>query len=204
MSKEPTMPTTTKKKILIAIPTDKYIESQTFKSIYDLEIPDGYEVVFQYFHGYRIDQIRNLIADWVVNYKFDYLFAVDSDIGFKPNTLKLLLEANKPIISGLYRQRFENSNLELYDTFGRIKYEDVKQYTHLEVKSCGFGCVLIKHEVFASIPYPHFEYKPAIDHANTLSEDTDFCLKAIKAGFSVWAHCQVLCDHFGRTNFSLQ
>jgi len=204
MSKETQMPTTAKKKILIAIPTDKYIESQTFKSIYDLEIPDGYEVIFQYFHGYRIDQIRNLIADWVVNYKFDYLFAVDSDIGFKPDTLKLLLEANKPIISGLYRQRFDNSNLELYDTFGRIKYDDIKQYTHLEVKSCGFGCVLIKHEVFASIPYPHFEYKPAIDHANTLSEDTDFCLKAIKAGYSVWAHCQVLCDHFGRTNFSLQ
>jgi hypothetical protein len=60
------------KKILIAIPTARYIEAETFKSIYDLEVPEGYEVTFQYFYGYRVDQVRNLIADWVVR-GFDYL-----------------------------------------------------------------------------------------------------------------------------------
>jgi hypothetical protein len=35
------------KTILIAIPTAKYIESETFKSIYDLIIPNGYKVQFQ-------------------------------------------------------------------------------------------------------------------------------------------------------------
>ena len=75
--------------ILIAIPTDKYIHPETFKSIYDLVIPIGYKIEFQYFYGYRIDQVRNLIADWGKNY--DYLFAVDSDIVFPKDTLELLL-----------------------------------------------------------------------------------------------------------------
>jgi hypothetical protein len=50
------------KKILIAIPTARYIEADTFKSIYDLEIPTGYETTFQTFYGYRVDQVRNLIS----------------------------------------------------------------------------------------------------------------------------------------------
>ena len=59
------------KTILIAIPTNKYIEPETFKAIYDLEIPEGYTTTFQYFYGYQVDQIRNLIANWAV--KYDYL-----------------------------------------------------------------------------------------------------------------------------------
>jgi hypothetical protein len=56
-----------KKKILIAIPCKNDIEADTFKSIYDLEVPEGYETEFQYFYGYAVDQVRNLIAHWVVN-----------------------------------------------------------------------------------------------------------------------------------------
>lgn len=39
-----------KKNILIAIPTAKYIESDTFKSIYDLIIPEGCKVTYQHFY----------------------------------------------------------------------------------------------------------------------------------------------------------
>ena len=91
------------KKILIAIPTARYIEPDTFKSIYDLDIPDGYEVDFQYFYGYNIDQVRNLIAHWVERY--DYLFSVDSDIAFPPDTLKRFLSYDKDMVTGLYIQR---------------------------------------------------------------------------------------------------
>ena len=56
------------KRILIAIPTNRNIEAQTFKSIYDLIIPDGYQVDFQYFWGYSRVQVKNLIAEWAKNY----------------------------------------------------------------------------------------------------------------------------------------
>jgi FkbM family methyltransferase len=196
------------KKILIAIPTNKYIEPETFKSIWDLEIPEGYETDFQYFYGYQIDQIRNLIAEWAKSY--DYLFAVDSDIIVPPNTLKNFLYSGKDIISGLYIQRIENTHkLEIYkDTPNggcvSIQYEELKDRGIVEVAACGFGCVMIDSKVMRKLPYPHFEYHSAISHANTLSEDIDFCIKARKAGFKIWADTSIICDHIGSKVFKVE
>lgn len=56
------------KKILLAVPTNRYIEPETMKSIYDLDIPDGHEVEFQFFYGYSRSQILNLACEWAKNY----------------------------------------------------------------------------------------------------------------------------------------
>jgi FkbM family methyltransferase len=194
------------KKILIAIPTARYIEADTFKSIYDLEVPEGYETTFQYFYGYRVDQVRNLIADWVVR-DFDYLFSVDHDITFPPDTLKKLLAHDKDLVSGVYRQRLEPQMLEIYEPFGtRMSTEDLyaKNWNLVGIGGCGFGCVLVKKEVLVGVGYPQFEYHPALDHNNTISEDTDFCKKAITKGFKLWCDPSVRCGHIGSTTMHVQ
>ena len=194
------------KKILIAIPTARYIEADTFKSIYDLEVPEGYETTFQYFYGYRVDQVRNLIADWVVR-GFDYLFSVDHDITFPPDTLKKLLAHDQDLVSGVYRQRLEPQMLEIYEPFGtRMTTEDLyaKNWNLISIGGCGFGCVLVKKEVLAGVGYPQFEYHPALDHGNTISEDTDFCKKAITKGFKLWCDPSVRCGHIGSTTMHVQ
>lgn len=191
-----------KKKILIGIPTAKYIEVETFKSIYDLIIPDGYEVTFQYFYGYRIDQIRNLISSWVVN-GYDYLFSVDSDISFAPDTLLKLLRLDKPIVGGVYRQRNTEQHLEVYDTnYRRMEWSQLA-FEIREIGALGFGCVLIKREVFDAIGHPWFEYHVSLDHNQTFSEDLDFCKKARARGFSVWVDSSILCGHHGMTVFNV-
>ena len=203
-----TVSTTKKKRILIAIPTAKYIEAATFKSIYDLTVPDDCEVVFQYFFGYRVDQIRNLIADWVVK-GFDYLFSVDSDISFAPDTLVRLLAHDQDMVSGLYIQRQPGQQiLEIYENnrqggVSNIAYASLHGRGLVEVAACGFGCVLVKAEVMRSVGYPQFEYHPAIDHANTVSEDLDFCNKARHRGFRVWADSNITCQHTGHYVFEV-
>jgi glycosyltransferase involved in cell wall biosynthesis len=193
------------KTILIAIPTAKYIEPETYKSIYDLEVPDGYKTEFQYFFGYTISQVRNLISEWAKRY--DYLLSVDSDIVLPKDTLTKFLKADKDIISGLYIQRIPNTHtLEIYmDTPNggqkNIPYDLVKNRGIVEVAGCGMGCALIKSKVFQTIPYPHFEYHSALNHKNTISEDIDFCMKARKKGFKIWADSSVICDHIGNTKF---
>jgi glycosyltransferase involved in cell wall biosynthesis len=195
------------KRILLAIPTNKYIEPETFKSIWNLDIPEGYEIDFQYFYGYQIDQIRNLIADWAKRY--DYLFSVDSDIVLPRDSLVKMLAADKDIISGLYIQRIPNTKtLEVYmDTPGggctNIPYERIEKLGIVEIAACGMGCVLIKNAVFKALEYPHYLYKSALDHKNTVSEDIYFCIKARKAGFKVWADPSIKCDHIGNTVFAL-
>lgn len=195
------------KRILIGIPTAKNIEVETFKAIYDLEIPEGYEVDFQYFYGYNIDQVRNLIAHWTLNY--DYLFSVDSDIAFERDTLKKLLAHNVDIVSGLYIQRRPGAHvLELYEHnshggVSNIPYGNIKDRGLVEIAGCGFGCVLVKSEVFRVVGYPQFEYHSALDHAHTISEDNDFCRKARDKGFRVWADTSIQCRHIGSFTFTI-
>lgn len=191
------------KKILIGIPTARYIEPQCFKAIYDLIIPQGYEVTFQYFYGYNVDQVRNLIADWTVR-GFDYLFSVDHDIAFPPDTLAKLLSHDKPVVTGVYRQRLDPEVLEVYGLNGpNMTYAELKGQSLVEVGGCGFGCVLVKKEVFVTVGYPQFVYHSALDHKNTFSEDMDFCVKARQKGFSLWCDPSILCDHHGNRVFQV-
>jgi glycosyltransferase involved in cell wall biosynthesis len=196
------------KTILIAIPTNKNIEAATFKSIYDLEVPKGYKTHFQYFYGYQIDQIRNLIAEWGKAY--DYLFCVDSDIVLPNDALIKMIEGDKDVISGLYVQRIpEKNTLEIYheDEYGgtvNTPWANIKDHNGLhEIAACGFGCVLIKSEVLRTMQYPHFVYKSAINHADTLSEDVYFCQKAREHGFKIWCDTTILCDHVGSYTFKV-
>jgi FkbM family methyltransferase len=193
------------KRILIAIPTNRNIEAETFKSIYDLTIPAGYSTDFQFFYGYQVDQVRNLIAEW--GKRYDYLFCVDSDIILPKDTLSKFINAGKDIISGLYIQRKPGQHiLEVYrDTdnggVANIDYELLRDKGVVEVAACGFGCCLINAEVLRTLPYPHFVYKSALNHANTFSEDIYFCIQARRYGFKVWADTSIHCDHIGSTRF---
>ncbi len=192
------------KKILIAIPTNKYVETETFKSIYDLIIPEGYSTQLEFFYGYQIDQVRNLIAEWGKHY--DYLFCVDSDIILPNDCLVKFLKADKDIISGLYIQRkLGEHTLELYAKtkagFRNIQIDEIINYGIVNIGACGFGCVLINSNVLRKMDYPHFVYKSALDHAHTFSEDVYFCQKATDLGFTVWADESVKCPHIGSTKF---
>ena len=196
------------KKILVAIPTAKYIEVETFKSLWDLDVPEGYTLDFQYFFGYDISQIRNLIADWAKRY--DYLLSVDSDIILPRDALSKMIAADKDIISGLYIQRIPNTHtLEVYMSTANggctnIPYALIKDRGVVEIVACGMGCALIKSTVFQTLQYPHFFYKSALTRQKTISEDVYFCTKARAAGFSVWADASILCDHKGTSFFKVQ
>lgn len=195
-------------RILIAMPTAKYIEPDTFKSIYDLEKPEGCTVDFQYFFGYNIAQIRNLIAHYSVTNNYDYVLWVDSDIVLPAHTLIKMLSSGKDIVSGAYIQRIPGEkNLELYD-FGsegtkRLTMQKLNASLFLKIAGCGFGCVLTSTKVLKAIKYPQFEYHNAIDHNNTLSEDVDFCLKARAAGYEIYVDTTIRCNHIGNTVFSI-
>jgi len=208
-TKEMVVKNVMKKKILIAIPTAKNIEPNTFKSIYDLRVPEGYETTYQHFYGYNVDQVRNLIADWVVK-GFDYLFAVDYDVSFASDTLEKLLSHDKDVVSGIYRQRNpDRQTLEIFeendrDGYSHIEWEKLRGQGLVRIGACGFGCVLVKRQVMADIGYPQFVYKSAIDHNNTFSEDLYFAKKAKEKGFEIYADTTILCDHTGSYTFRVQ
>ncbi len=199
--------TTENKKILIAIPTNAGIEPDTFRSIYNMSVPEGYETHFEFFYGYQIDQIRNLIADW--GKKFDYLFSIDSDIVVPKDALTKMLSYDKDAVSGVYIQRFhdkQTSELYYLKDGRHLNYQtnELPQNSVIEVDAFGLGCALIKGKVFKDMDYPHFVYSSALDHSQTLSEDVYFCMKAKNHGFKLYADTSIICDHIGKHNFKVE
>jgi choline kinase len=185
------------KKILIAIPTARHIEPSTFKSIYNLELPDNCTAEFDYFSTYQLDETRNLIAK--KSKEFDYLFCIDSDIVLEKDSLKRLFSHNKDIVSGLYvKKNLDKTEYEIYDKInGRFKVKTVISKDLFEIHGCGFGCVLLKTSVFDQIEYPYFKNTFMSNEEPKSSEDLYFCRKAKVSGFQLWADPAVLCGHIG-------
>lgn len=189
------------KRILIAVPTAVRIECETFKSIYDLEIPEGYETEFEFFWCYMIDQGRNQIAARAIQGGFDYLLAVDSDIILPKDALVKMLEHDKDLVAGMYRMRRPEQVVEIYDTnYWQYPQQQLLESTELlEIGGCGFGCVLVKTYVLAAVGYPQFKYHQAWRFSDTFSEDNDFCKKARDKGFRLWCDPTIRCGHKGTT-----
>ncbi len=198
-----------RKKILLAIPTAKYIESDCFRAITRLQIPNGYEVDFQYFLGTDIEQQRNNISDYALKHGYDYLFSVDSDIVLPSDALEKMLSHDRDIVTGMYIQRIPGTHtLEVYGVTpgngrAQIPYKLLKDRGLVEVAGCGFGCVLIKRRVLEGVPKPHFVYREALDHKNTVSEDVYFCMKATDNNYTIWVDTSIKCDHVGSTAFTV-
>lgn len=196
----------TRKRVLVAVPTNNDIYPQTFKSIYDArEECRDYDVDFQFFYGYCIDQVRNLICSYAITNAYDYVFWVDHDITFDRDALKKMLDSDLDIVTGLYRQRTEEKRYETYLLVDHTHYnmEDSDLYDGMieEIDACGFGCVLTKTEVLKRVGYPQFSYHHSIKMENSISEDVDFCMKAKTMGYKIVLDTTIKCGHLGKYEY---
>jgi GT2 family glycosyltransferase len=189
-------------RILIAVPTFRYIETECIQSLWDLKKPDC-EIKLYTQSSYAIDVARNKIAMAAENY--DYIFWVDADILLPENALVNLLEHDKDIVSGVYVYKdLVNDSAVLKRFNGNDKYGDVKVKELLdepspsEIDACGFGCVLMKTEILKKIEYPYFVYTA------DMGEDVYFCRKLQNAGVKIYADNRVLCGHKGTVNYNIR
>jgi glycosyltransferase involved in cell wall biosynthesis len=85
------------KTILVAIPTNKYIEVETFKSIWDLYVPEGYKLDFQFFYGYSRSQVLNLACEW--GRRYDASLFIERNVILAKDAMIKCLETNKDVVS---------------------------------------------------------------------------------------------------------
>lgn len=177
--------------------------------------------------GDPVDIARNHIVEaFLSEPDATHLFFMDSDMVFPADALDRLLAHDLPIVSGTYFARTNNPVPHVYD-FVRTDELGVRWYhpkgeafvewirAHPEAASLpnvhafpdpwlvkcdgiGGGCLLIKREVFERMPAPWFE--------NALGskggEDFDFCEKAKRLGYEIWADFAIQCDHEARPIFT--
>jgi len=195
---------------MIAMPVSKYIESATFKSIYDLARPANTIIEFHYFQGYGVDQARNHIARCAIEGQFSHVFFVDADIVLPPDALLKLLAHDKDVVSGLYgRKRIGSNVVEVFNWnpnarngVSTLQLKQLMPPGLHKVAAVGLGCCLIKTGVFKRMQYPMFEYFYPEDPTMTISEDIVFCQNVYDNKMVVFVDSSVVCGHIGSYTFS--
>jgi hypothetical protein len=117
-----------------------------------------------------------------------------------PNeALKVLLQMNAPIASGLYRAKQAHGfNYAMWMSANLPNNEvgfvniDAWNGNWIQVDTIGFGFVLTKREVFETIPKPWFPWPTPAP-----SEDFNFCIAARKHGYKINVMTDVKITHLG-------
>lgn len=139
-----------------------------------------------YIHSNRVDLARMALQD----HNADYLFWLDDDMRFPKDVLLQLLNRRQYIVGANYSTRGIPARFVAIKEIGKdnqdpgVKCETRPDSTGLEeVAAIGFGCVLIKREVFLKTEYPWFQNRWDAPRNRFVGEDVHFCLAAKEAGF---------------------
>lgn len=155
----------------------------------------------------------------------DYYFTLDDDIALPDMAFVKLIESGKDFIGGIYRlkKRYEPgeqvTNLiatRIIPGMDLILGSDAVQ----EVEYLSTGCIMHTRKFIEDMWEAYKDergyvenqtcrnnvalYTPII-HPQTreyLSEDWAFCHRAKEIGYKAYAHCNVLCDHWGLDKYS--
>ncbi|GAG88137.1 unnamed protein product [marine sediment metagenome] len=201
--------------VQIGIPLIGDMPDEIFYSFLSLMKPPGTKLTKV--KGKGADIARNVIVEALEK---DWLFFMDSDQTFHPETLTRLLSWDLPVVSGVYFKspgqpvphvyRYawkdkEHLYLSLINEIfqflaphkDKLKGElpatilPARREDLLEVDGVGAGCLLVHRRVFEAIDPPWFKYSDG----KTVGEDFDFCRKVQEAGFKIYCDPGVLCGH---------
>lgn len=157
--------------------------------------------------GKNISEQRDYCAKMALKVGAKYLWFIDDDTVPPPNTLKRLIYVldNNPdimVCGGVYVTKDSlQPQPVVFRGMGLGSFWQWKKGEVFEVTSMGAGCMLINTEIFKKIEAPYFpwptsdSYDPSVP-SSSVSEDVSFCNKVRAAGYRVFAHGGVLCDHF--------
>ena len=168
-----------------------------------------------------VDSRNKLVAAFLEEGTADWLFWIDTDMGFAPDTIDRLMAAadpvERPVIGGLcFTQREETS-----DGMGGWRCRatpTVFDWTHLEdtgqmgfsvrwnyapdtltrVAGTGSACVLIHRSVFEKIKAEYgtwYDRVPNTTMGQVISEDLSLCLRACALDIPVHVHTGVKTTH---------
>lgn len=188
-------------KILIAVPCMDLVPAQFASSLATLRKVGECVVAFQM--GSLIYNSRNELAKKAIELECDYIFWLDSDMVFDPDTLEKLMNdrENGDIVSGLYFRRVQPfspvvfSQLQITDKGGCIwKNQDTVPGEIFPVEGCGFGCVLMPTSAVADVMA---KFGNAFAPINGVGEDLSFCWRVRQCGYKIVCDPNIKLGHVG-------
>jgi len=186
-------------RILVGIPCGDTLVVP-FHNTFGQALRGDYKIEVTTVNGMNTVSARNKIVRKALDGKFDYIFFMDSDMSFPPNTLDNLIKRDKDIVGGFYMRKKGGylPNAFMLGSVDGDKFltQFVTELT--EVEAVGTGCMLIKTEVFKNIEMPWFEYwTNSSPEGHVMTEDIVFCEKAKSAGYKIFCDGEIRCGHVG-------
>jgi len=186
-----------KTKVLIGVPTSEVTRHSNFYDYYN-QIERIDNTLHMFARGQSPAKNRNLIIQAAIDNHCTHILFLDDDMCPKPDILTKLLAHDKDVVSGLYPMR----NFPHYPVvFDKLFANGFNRHVHMKpeisglipITNCGFGCVLIKIEVFEALPKPWVTLGEL--EADGWCDDIAFFNKVAKAGFGMYCDTDVIVDH---------
>lgn len=191
-------------KILIAIPCMDQVPFLFAQSLASLQKPENCECTLAMRSGSLIYTSRNGLATQAVEMEADYVFWMDSDMTFPQDALVRMLatmqENDLDILSGIYFRRVKPFTPTLFDKLDidgeACEWSEFKEIPAelFEIGGCGFGCVLMKTDVFFDV---QTKFGNMFAPLGNNGEDLAFCWRARQCGYRIWCDPTVECGHVG-------
>lgn len=189
-------------KILIAVPCMDQVPFTFAQSLSTLEKIGECKLAMK--SGSLIYTSRNSLAMMAIQMDADFVFWLDSDMVFKSDTLIRMMDTLKKndldILTGLYFRRVppyspvlfdkleQNGEITEFSEFNKIPDE------LFEVGGCGFGCVLMKTDVFFDV---QSKFGNMFAPMGNNGEDVAFCIRARECGYKIYCDPSIVCGHVG-------
>ncbi len=195
------------RKILIAVPCMDQVPAQFAHSLATLTsygIEDT-QISVWFNLGSLIYSSRDQIAKKALLDEADLVMWFDSDMVFSHDTLKRMLKIiddGADMVTGIYYRRTQPYTPTIFKTMD-IDYEKHEaKWTEFEtipdepfeVASCGFGCVLMRTEMFASV---FAQFGMMFAPIGNVGEDISFCWRARQCGYKIVADPSIALGHVG-------
>lgn len=205
----------TSKKILVGLPCGSgFVPTVMVTSLLQLHKP--FPCAFAVVDRQRVDKARNYMAMETLKQGFDYLFMVDDDNPIPPETLELMIADDKDIVIApiLSRNPVADGSYPMcafYSEERDIKGKPLRMYHPIKefkdegplhkIDAGGTGCMLIKRKVlekmFVKYQDHFFEFGDITINGQrrTMSEDAEFCERAVDLGFEIWLDDRIRPKH---------
>lgn len=191
-------------KTLIAVPCMDQVPAQFAQALATLNKVGDCKVAFQI--GSLIYTSRNELATRALKMDADYVLWLDSDMIFYPDTLTRMMKHMEyaDIVTGVYYRRVAPYTPVLFDTLeindAGCAWTDYKDKDipndFFEVGGCGFGCVLMKAEIFLDV---QSRFGNMFAPIGNVGEDLSFCWRARECGFKIYCDPSIVLGHVGHT-----
>lgn len=197
-------------KVFIAVPCMDTVSSSFAQCLINLiNRPIKYDIEVGFHMGSLVYDSRNKLAERAINSNAEYVFWLDSDMTFMPDTLDMMLTTlinNKmAMLSGMYYRRRTPWTPTLFDKVNisdmGVELTEFKEIPNeiFEIGACGFGCVLMRKDVIWNVMIQQSSDGLLFSPTHGAGEDISFCWRARKCGYKIYCDPSIALGHEVKT-----